>query len=53
MEIPIVTVDVDGGRRYSVIEGGALELRGQCIGGPDAGVVEEREPPAERIREGG
>ncbi|WP_435551728.1 hypothetical protein [Natrinema sp. CGMCC1.2065] len=48
-----MSVRVDSGCRDTVIESGALELRCQCVGGPDAGVVEERETTTERISEGG
>jgi hypothetical protein len=41
VEISIVPVGVDGGRRDSIIEGRPLELCCQCVGRPDAGVVEE------------
>ncbi|WP_228371054.1 hypothetical protein [Natrinema sp. J7-2] len=48
-----MTIDIDSGCRNTVIEIGAFELRCERGGGPDAGVVEEREATTERIRESG
>jgi hypothetical protein len=47
VECAVLVIGVNGGTSDTGIESGSVELFGQCIGGGNAGIIEEREATTE------